>query len=247
MRRLSLLALLLGCLLSGGPALADSITFDYNSGITDTMVANFWPNTDLGNQPAMYTLASGSWESQSLIRFDSLFGSGTGQIPLGSTINNATLRLYLYGVQNPTQVLGVYNISTNWGDSSTWNSLGGGITPGGERRVRGHGHGQQPGGGLVGHRCGFFPAGLGRRLTAQSGVGHPLGKLTLGLGPVFQLRLRHRLSAANPERGLYLPGGWSPGTGHPFFGGQRRLGRPGPAPPLAAGLAPRLAAGRGGA
>lgn len=130
MRRLSLLVLLLGCLSLGGPALADSITFDYNSGIADTMVANFWANTDLSNQPSMYTLASGNWESQSLIRFDSLFGSGTGQIPLGSTINNATLRLYLYGVQNPTQVLGVYNITTNWAGSSTWNSLGGGITPG---------------------------------------------------------------------------------------------------------------------
>ena len=130
MRRLSCLMLLLGCLLAAGPAAADSITFDYNSGITDTMVGNFWPNSNLGNQPAMYTLTSGNWESQSLIRFDSLFGSGTGQIPLGSTINNATLRLYLYGVQNPTQVLGVYNITTNWADSSTWNSLGGGITPG---------------------------------------------------------------------------------------------------------------------
>lgn len=130
MRRLSLLVLLLGCLSLGGPALADSITFDYNSGITDTMAANFWPSTNLGNQPSMYTLVSGGWESQSLIRFDSLFGSGTGQIPLGSTINNAILRLYLYGVQNPSQVLGVYNLTTNWSDSSTWNSLGGGITPG---------------------------------------------------------------------------------------------------------------------
>lgn len=130
MRRLVLIAALLGCLWPAGPATASSIVFDYNSGIADTMVANFWPNSNLGNQPSMYSLTSGNWESQSLIRFDSLFGSGTGQIPLGSTINNATLRLYLYGVQNPSQVLGVYNVTTNWTDSSTWNSLGGGITPG---------------------------------------------------------------------------------------------------------------------
>ena len=124
--------LAIGLALWPAPASADNITltFDYTTGIEDTMVANYWPTTPLGNQELMYVYHNANWETQSLIRFDDIIGDQPGQIPFGSTINSATLRLYVYGVQNPDQVWGIYQMNTAWDESTTWNSIGGGVTPG---------------------------------------------------------------------------------------------------------------------
>lgn len=125
----SLLALML-ILAVQTSSLANTITFDYTTGIKDTMVSNFWPNNNMGGQQLAYVYNNSNWKMQSLIQFEGLFGDAAGQIPLGSTINNATLRMYLYGVQTPSQQVGVYNMTSNWEESSTWNSLGGGVRPG---------------------------------------------------------------------------------------------------------------------
>lgn len=113
-----------------GLAPAATITFDYNSGIQDTQISNWWPTTPQGDLTSMAVYDHPVWEQQSLISFDNIFGNLPGQIPLGSTINDATLRLYVYGVQDPAQALELYRMNAPWSESTTWNSIGGGVTPG---------------------------------------------------------------------------------------------------------------------
>ncbi len=129
-----LAVLLAAVLLLPLAASASTITFDYKSGIQDTMVTNYRPNTPGGKWRGTWSYNLGRFQSQSLFRFDNLFGNGTGQIPLGSTIRKATLRLYLYGYRaygNRSSTMSLYDMTRDWNESSaTWNSLGGGVRPG---------------------------------------------------------------------------------------------------------------------
>lgn len=112
------------------PAQADTIGFDYKSGITDTMLNKYSPNGDYGSYAysGVYQYSGGTGY-ESLLRFDDIFGDGDAQIPLDSTISNATLRLYLYtGSGSGERAL--YRMTENWSDKSTWNSMGGGVAIG---------------------------------------------------------------------------------------------------------------------
>ncbi len=60
-----------------------------------------------------------------LVRFDSIFGGGVGQVPIGSQINSATLS---YTVFNTGTVGIIYEAATSWSGATSWNTLGG--TPG---------------------------------------------------------------------------------------------------------------------
>ncbi|MBI5763583.1 MAG: metallophosphoesterase family protein [Planctomycetes bacterium] len=60
-----------------------------------------------------------------LIRFDSIFGGGVGQVPVGSQITSATLT---YTVFNTGTVGVIYEAASNWSGATTWATLGG--TPG---------------------------------------------------------------------------------------------------------------------
>ncbi len=124
-----------GVLLAAVPALADSITFDWSDGGVDTTIFNKWPDRSYGSESILYADkrdkfdgSSSYGETQFLIRFDDIFGNNPGQIPLGSTITNAMIRFYVYSGSSNT--VDVYRMTTAWNESSTWNSLGGGITPG---------------------------------------------------------------------------------------------------------------------
>ena len=57
-----------------------------------------------------------------LLRFDNIFGSGAGQIPLGATIQSATLR---YIVFNTGAAADVNEVSVGWTEFETWNGFGG--------------------------------------------------------------------------------------------------------------------------
>jgi hypothetical protein len=57
-----------------------------------------------------------------LIRFENVFGSGAGEIPVGSTIQSATLR---YVVYNTGAVANVNEVAVDWTESVTWNTFGG--------------------------------------------------------------------------------------------------------------------------
>lgn len=130
LRKTTILWLMTLLLVLPGLAAASTITFDSSTGITDTQIANWWPSSDLGNLSSFAAYDHPIWHEQGLIRFDNLFGNLPGQIPLGSTINDATLRLYVYGVQDPAQTLELYRMNAPWAESVTWNSIGGGVTPG---------------------------------------------------------------------------------------------------------------------
>ncbi|MCF8071063.1 MAG: DNRLRE domain-containing protein [Desulfarculaceae bacterium] len=114
-----------------GAARAESITFDYATGITDTMLNKYSPNSNYGNYGYEGVYNSGSTSAyQSLLRFDDIFGDGGNQIPLDSTISNATLRLYLYTGSGLDRERSLYSMTGNWSESSTWNSMEGGVSVG---------------------------------------------------------------------------------------------------------------------
>ncbi len=60
-----------------------------------------------------------------MMRFDNIFGTGTGQVPLGSTIISATLTLNVSNVSNGQ--ISFHRMLVPWDESSTWNSMVNGI------------------------------------------------------------------------------------------------------------------------
>lgn len=57
-----------------------------------------------------------------LMRFDGIFGNGPGQVPIGSTINAATLFI---DIDNTGNDLDLFRVTSAWGSESTetWNSF----------------------------------------------------------------------------------------------------------------------------
>ncbi len=135
-RRLGAIVLALTLALTAGTAWADTITFDYRSGISDTMLISWYPNANVGsyatllqyNRPSYHQHQYG--EIQTLIRFDNIFGSGADQIPLGSSIQSATLRLYFFNRSYDART--VHRMTRDWDESDTWNSMGRGVQLGRE-------------------------------------------------------------------------------------------------------------------
>lgn len=128
-------------LLTAGPASADTIVFQQDgllpgggtyTSTLDTEIAGANPATPAG---ALVTLradllepTSGGAEVQALILFDSLFGALPGQIPFGSTLTAATLTLYTTNASStPIGNIAVHRMTTGWDESSTWDSLTGGV------------------------------------------------------------------------------------------------------------------------
>ncbi len=61
---------------------------------------------------------------EALLRFDNLFGSGAGQIPVNATLQSATLQLQ---VTNAGNSVNLHRVLANWTATDTWNSLSSGI------------------------------------------------------------------------------------------------------------------------
>lgn len=78
---------------------------------------------------------------RTLISFPDIFGNQPGQIPLGSTINSASLSLNIEDNGGATDRLQMFRMLTAWDESTaTWNSFGeSGVS------VRGNSGGGQPG------------------------------------------------------------------------------------------------------
>ncbi|MCY2966853.1 MAG: DVUA0089 family protein [Planctomycetota bacterium] len=66
----------------------------------------------------------GSPLEQTLIQFADLFGNAAGQIPVGATIQSATLRIE---ITDPGDAPNLYRMRTPWNESATWDSLGAGV------------------------------------------------------------------------------------------------------------------------
>jgi hypothetical protein len=70
--------------------------------------------------------AESGGELQGLIRFDNIFGSGPNQIPWGSTITGATLTVDVTD-ESDGNLFQVHRMLGSWDESSTWDSMVGGI------------------------------------------------------------------------------------------------------------------------
>ena len=205
------------CLAWAVLAQASSIEFNYKSGITDTMLNKYAPNYSYGNYAyeGLYNNYSGS-SYQSLLRFDNMFGDGNNKIPLGSTISKATLRLYFYtGVGKNERQL--YRMTSKWDESSTWRSMGGGVTIGKQTEGSPAATYTDPS-----RRGAFFDIDVTSSLQAWAKGASNLGWVILGTGTDFNYsfypssehptaRLRPTLSvtytspsAATPEPGTLV-------------------------------------------
>ena len=97
-------------------------------GTEDTYVRGAAPGTSYGADTEISVDGSdGGSETQALIRFDNIFGSGPSQIPLGSTINSASLTVEVTNKGGSTSSITLHRVLANWDESSTWNSMSGGL------------------------------------------------------------------------------------------------------------------------
>ncbi|TAK34684.1 MAG: DUF4347 domain-containing protein, partial [Lysobacteraceae bacterium] len=95
------------------------------TGTQDTYITSGAPST--ANGAGTELVLTGNTGQQMLLRFDNLIAGSGGSIPVGSTITSATLQLRI--TQDGTGQ-GYLNriLTSNWDESSTWNSLGSGIS-----------------------------------------------------------------------------------------------------------------------
>jgi hypothetical protein len=94
-------------------------------GVVDTYLHQSQPDTSRASSTTLVVdSVDNKGEVQALLRFDDLFGSASGQIPLGATILSATLV-----VQTTSKGDGatLHRMLLPWSDSATWNSLESGI------------------------------------------------------------------------------------------------------------------------
>ena len=113
---------------SDGP-IAVSLTFSQGAnGYTSNIDTMLKENVATTSYPTSFVLRSGlesGKDEQVLLKFGGLFGTGSGQIPLGAQIVSATLRLEATGASTDGGTLN--RMLVNWSDTSTWTSLGNGV------------------------------------------------------------------------------------------------------------------------
>ena len=98
------------------------------TGTEDTELQNDNPSTSFGTATTISVdLQNGSLESQGLIQFANLFGSGPGQIPVGSVIDAASLTVTVFDEGNSAATISLHQMLTAWTEASTWNSATNGI------------------------------------------------------------------------------------------------------------------------
>jgi hypothetical protein len=127
-------------LLLGETAVAQTITFrtgesDY-TGTVDTYIQSISPDATAGTIPEVQVDQNPPGfppetvePSQGLLRFLDIFGTGTGQIPLGSTITSASLQLFTSNASAGSFT--AHRMLVDWDANATWNIFGGdGITLG---------------------------------------------------------------------------------------------------------------------
>jgi len=130
-RPLVLVMALVACLAYASSAHAAVLTFNQgidlwlsSSGTQDTGNPNLGWGRNLGVNARNY---------DSLIKFTDMFGAGDDQIPLESTINSATLYIWIgYDGYDGGLTSSIYQMTYDWNATSTWFTIGstGGIVPG---------------------------------------------------------------------------------------------------------------------
>ena len=95
------------------------------SGTEDTELSSTAPSSNFGANASIDVDHEVASDNQALILFNNIFGTGTGQIPAGSTIVSASLRLYASG--GTANTISAHRMLVSWSEASTWNSLTGGV------------------------------------------------------------------------------------------------------------------------
>ena len=111
-----------------GVGLAATVTFqqgvDGYSGTVDTYVNQLSPTTGFGN--AVNVLVDNAAPiAHGLIRFDNIIGPGVGQVPVGSTINSATLTVRTI---NDGDAVHFHRMLKPWSAIDTWDTMVNGIS-----------------------------------------------------------------------------------------------------------------------
>lgn len=102
-------------------------------GVKDTFIDEFQPNEYLGDSVVNWISGEEDNRKQGLLKFESIFGDGEGQIPLGSEINSAHVRvMFNRSFLEPREEVEVYRMKEGslWNEESNWNSFimnGGGL------------------------------------------------------------------------------------------------------------------------
>jgi hypothetical protein len=115
------------------PSVSNSVFqhgFNGYTGTVDTYIEQANPNAQHGSDA--FLGAGGTPLQQMLIRFDNIFGNGPGQIPLNCHIVSAKLDMWASGPAPIPNPVSIYQLTVPFDATSTWNSLGGGITIGGQ-------------------------------------------------------------------------------------------------------------------
>lgn len=111
-----------------GP-LAVTVTFRQGAngytGAVDTMLRENRSSVNYGDAVTFRTILESGKDTQALLKFDGLFGTGPGQIPIGATIVSATLTLQV--TEASTSGGSLNRMLVNWSAASTWSSLGSGV------------------------------------------------------------------------------------------------------------------------
>ena len=94
----------------------------------DTYVHEDTPNTQRGSEATAVATDS---KHQTLIRFEDVFGNDANEITYGSEINSAQLTLTINSSVVGSTV-SIYQVTTDWDETSTWNSIVNGIQLGTE-------------------------------------------------------------------------------------------------------------------
>src|SRR5262245_27608114 len=86
-----------------------------SSSVADTGIAAATPDTPQGSGAAILVEASAQGPArQGLVRFDALFGSGAGQIPIGSTITSASLAVWVGQSASTLAPIELHRMLTAW-------------------------------------------------------------------------------------------------------------------------------------
>lgn len=90
---------------------------------TDTGIDGSMPTSGMGNNATVTMRGTGNAQAGMFVRFDNMFGSGAGQIPYGSTILSASLRVEQVSSGVTTASMGAYRMLVDWDNFTTYNSL----------------------------------------------------------------------------------------------------------------------------
>lgn len=96
------------------------------AGTQDTVLYSISPTVNFGAETGISVDQQDvAGVRQGLLQFANIFGSGSGQVPLGSTITSATITFSVFNDSNAAMQMSFYRMNVGWDQSTaTWSSFG---------------------------------------------------------------------------------------------------------------------------